>query len=85
VTARISQVGGERHRADALDHLGMAQHIGSRMLSYGKSGEFGNYSKYATAEFAAVHDRTKTAVDRFFTEVASLPVEDHKPESNNES
>jgi len=81
----LSEEGRERNLKLLEDHLGMAQHIGSRMLSYGKSSEFGNYSKYATAEFAAEHDRTKTAVDRFFTEVASRPVEGPKPESNNES
>lgn len=67
----LSEEGRTRNLGLLEDHLGMAEHIGSRMLSYGKSHEFDNFSAFATAEFGAVFDRTKAAVDRFFEKVAA--------------
>ena len=62
----LSEEARQRNFSLLEDHLGMAQHIGSRMLSYGKSHEFDNFSAFATAEFGAVFDRTKAAVEKFF-------------------
>lgn len=67
--AKIGDVSAEFHKRhlDLLqDHLDMARHIGTRMLSFGKSHQFDDFSAIATADFAAAFDTTKAAVAKFF-------------------
>jgi len=69
----LSEEGRERHLAMLQDHFEMARHIGLRMLSFGKSHEFGDYSAIAAAEFEATVDRTMGAVGKFLETVRSRP------------
>jgi hypothetical protein len=67
----LSQEGRERHLGMLSDHLDMARHIGWCMLSFGKSHQFDDFRAVARTAFDAAFDRTKTAVDRFFTSVTT--------------
>ena len=67
----LSEEGRERNLSLLEDHLGMAEHIGSRMLSCGKSHEFDDFSAFATAEFAAAFAPAEAAVAKFFNRVAA--------------
>jgi hypothetical protein len=49
----------------------MAQHFAMRMLAYGKSQQFDDFSRLATAGHAAAFDTTKAAVARLFGTVAA--------------
>jgi len=51
-------------------HHDMAHHIAMRMLAYGKSDEFENFTHIAMTEYTAVFARTKAAVARFFSNLA---------------
>jgi hypothetical protein len=62
----LSAEGREQNLDLLRQHLEMARHIGSRMLSYGKSHEFGNYVDAATACFDATFQTTKKAVEKFY-------------------
>jgi hypothetical protein len=70
----LSSEGRERNLNLLKDHLGMAEHIGSRMLSYGKSHEFNDFSTFATTEFAATFSLTKAPVAKFFETIAARDV-----------
>jgi hypothetical protein len=50
------------------DHQDYAAYAGVRLLGYGRSHEFEDRSKAATAEIGEIRGRTKAAVDRFFAE-----------------
>jgi hypothetical protein len=52
------------------DHFEMAQYIGLRLLAFGKSYEFNDFSQKATTEYTNVFEATKTAVARFFKEAS---------------
>jgi hypothetical protein len=62
----LSAEGRERNLDLLRQHLEMARHIGSRMLSYGKSHEFGNYVEAATACFDATFQATKKTVENYY-------------------
>jgi hypothetical protein len=61
----------ERHLAVLKDHNAMAHHIALRMLAYGKSHEFDDFSRIATTGYAAAFEPTKAAVARFFSRMAA--------------
>jgi hypothetical protein len=67
----LSQEGRERLLGMLSEHLDMARHIGWCMLSFGKSHQFDDFRAVAQTAFDAAFDRTKTAVDHFFTGVTT--------------
>lgn len=67
----LSQEGREHHLSMLSEHLEMAQHISRCMLSFGKSHQFDDFRAVAQTAFDAAFDRTKIAVDGFFTGVTT--------------
>jgi hypothetical protein len=67
----LSEEGRERHLEMLTDHYEMAHHIALRMLAYGKSHEFDDFSAVATADYAAAFAATQTAVAEFFSVVTA--------------
>jgi hypothetical protein len=67
----LSHEGRERHLGLLQDHLKMAQHIGMRMLAYGKSHQFDDFSAIAKSDFSAVFEKGNSAVMKFFETVAA--------------
>jgi len=61
----------ERHLEMLNDHCDMAHHIALRMLAYGKSDEFSDFTSIAETDYASTFDVTKLAVDRFFAALAA--------------
>jgi hypothetical protein len=61
----------ENNRKPALelltDHCGMGRHIALRMLAYGRSDQFEDFTQAAEADYAATFEATKLAVDGFFS------------------
>ena len=64
----LSAENRERLLATLRDHQDYAAYAGVRLLAYGRSHEFADRSQVATAKTKAIHDGTKAAVDRFFSE-----------------
>jgi hypothetical protein len=48
------------------EHRDMAQYIGIRLLAYGRSHEFDDFTAIATADFNKAFDTTRAAVEKFY-------------------
>jgi hypothetical protein len=66
-------------RIDLLDeHRDIGEYIGLRLLAYGKSHQFDNFTAVATAEFNQAFESTKVAVARFY-ELAAARIVARQP------
>lgn len=70
--APLSDQGRERSLRMLEAHRDAGRQISWYFLSYGRSHEFDDFRSRADAEYKAVHDRTKAAVDGFFLKVLKL-------------
>lgn len=61
----LSAENGPRLPALLGRHGGFAEYAGRRLLAYGRSHEFGDYSEQANATWDAVFDETRASVDQF--------------------
>jgi hypothetical protein len=64
----LSAENRESHLETLRDHLWYAEYAGVRLLAYGKSHEFDDFSAAARVTWDEIFDATSTAVARFFDE-----------------
>lgn len=62
----LSTENGPRLLALLARHGGFAEYAGRRLLAYGRSHEFGDYSEEANAAWDAIFDETSASVAQFF-------------------
>ncbi|MGO9972717.1 MAG: hypothetical protein ACLP01_07920 [Solirubrobacteraceae bacterium] len=62
----LSAENGPRMVALLARHGDYAEYAGRRLLAYGRSHEFGDYSEQANASWDAIFDETRASVDQFF-------------------
>jgi hypothetical protein len=63
----LSAENGPRMVALLARHGGFAEYAGRRLLAYGRSHEFGDYSEQAKATWDAIFDETRASVDQFLS------------------
>ena len=74
----LSEEGRERHLGLLEEHNEFARYSGVRLLAFGKSHQFDDFSATATANFDAIFDSTKAAVNRFFENIVARTRPGHR-------
>jgi hypothetical protein len=64
----LSPANREGHLETLRNHLSWAEYAGVRLLAYGKSHEFDDFSAAAQATWSEIFDATAVVVGRFFAE-----------------
>jgi hypothetical protein len=65
----LSAANRESHLEMLREHLGIAEYAGVRLLAYGRSHEFDDFSAAADATWNAAFAATTATVTRFFEEM----------------